>query len=230
MKLSDYIIDFLASQGIRHNFLVSGGAVIHLVDSTSKHPEMEYICAQHEEHSAAAADMYSRVTGDLGLVMTTSGPGATNIVTSVANAYYDSIPLLCITGQVSRFRLRKSKALRQRGFQETDVVSIFQSITKYSKLVLHPEEIRYELGKAIYIAKEGRPGPTLLDIPDDLQRVDINPETLSKFVPPLPIKRNISQELESLQEMILQAKRPCLIFGVGEIQIAKTAEKAGFLC
>lgn len=225
MKLADYVIDFLTSQGIRHNFLVSGGAVIHLVDSTSKHPQMDYICGQHEEHSASAADMYSRVTGNLGLVMTTSGPGATNIVTSVANAFYDSIPMLCITGQVARFRIRKSKKLRQRGFQEIDTVSLFQSITKYCNLVLNPEDIRYELEKAIYFAKEGRPGPTLLDIPDDLQRVDIDPQTLRRFDPPEKLKPNIASEIEALDQLILQAKRPVLIFGAG-IQYAKAAKEA----
>lgn len=225
MKLSDYVIDFLASQGIKHNFIVSGGAVIHLVDSTSKHPKMEYICGQHEEHSAAAADMYSRVTGNLGLVMATSGPGATNIVTSVANAFYDSIPLICITGQVARFRIRKTKKLRQKGFQETDVVSIFQSITKYCKLVLNPEDIRYELEKAVYLAKEGRPGPCLLDIPDDLQRVEIDPNTLRNFEPPPASYPEMTQEISTLFRMISEAKRPVLIFGVG-IQCAKAAKEA----
>ena len=225
MKLADYVIDFLASQGIKHNFLISGGAVIHLVDSTSKHPQMEYICGQHEEHSAAAADMYARVTRNLGVVMTTSGPGATNIVTSVSNAYFDSIPMLCITGQVSRFRIKKSKKLRQKGFQETDVVSIFQSITKYAKLVLNPEEIRYELEKAIYLAKEGRPGPSLLDIPDDLQRVDIDPSKLVGFIPPQKKKKSPLLNVQKLFQMIGQSKRPVLIFGAG-IQCANSAKEA----
>lgn len=225
MKLADYVINFLASQGIKHNFLVSGGAVIHLVDSTSKHPQMDYICGQHEEHSAAAADMYSRVTGNLGVVMTTSGPGATNIVTSVASAFYDSIPLLCITGQVARFRIRKSKKLRQRGFQETDTVAIFQSITKYCNLVLNPEDIRYELEKALYFAKEGRQGPSLLDIPDDLQRAEIDPQTLRGFTPPEKHQPNIAKEIQELGRLVLQAKRPVIIFGAG-IQYAKAAKEA----
>src|SRR3990167_5981716 len=144
MKVSDFIIDFLVQNGFRHNFLVSGGAVIHLVDSSAKHPLMQCVCTQHEQNAAAAAYGYSRISG-LGLAMTTSGPGATNIVTSVCNAYFDSIPLLCITGQVSRFRIKKSKKLRQKGFQETDVIAIFKSITKYVKLIMDPNDIRYEL-------------------------------------------------------------------------------------
>ena len=169
MKLSDYVVDFFVKQGIHHNFFVSGGAVVHLVDSAARHPEMDCINAQHEQNGAAAADMYSRVTGNLGLVMSTSGPGATNMVTSICSAYVDSIPMVCITGQVARFRLKKREQLRQRGFQETDVVSIYKSITKYAVLIREPSKIRYELEKAVYLAKEGRPGPVVLDIPDDLQ-------------------------------------------------------------
>lgn len=225
MKLADYVIDFLSKQGIRHNFLVSGGAVIHLVDSTSRHPQMQYICGQHEEHSAAAADMYARVTGNLGVVMTTSGPGATNIVTSVSSAFFDSVPMLCITGQVSRFRIKKSKKLRQKGFQETDVISIFKSITKYAKLVLDPLSIRYELEKAIYLAKEGRPGPVLLDIPDDLQRVEIDPAQLKGFIPPAQRRKNLKPQIQTLAQWIQEAKKPVLIFGMG-IQCAKAMQEA----
>lgn len=223
MKLADYVVDFLAKQGIRHNFMVSGGAVIHLIDSTAKHPEMDYICAQHEQGGAAAADMYARVSGNLGLTMTTSGPGATNILTSVCNAYFDSIPLICITGQVARFRIRKSKKLRQRGFQETDVISIFESVTKYSKLVIDPSDIRYELEKAIFMAKEGRPGPVLLDIPDDLQRVDIDPAALRGFVPE---KQHVPPvDRETLFQWIEKAERPVIIFGAG-IHCAKAEKEA----
>lgn len=222
MKLSDYVVDFLAKQGITHNFLVSGGAVIHLVDSTDKHPHMTPICVQHEQNGAAAADMYARVTGGLGLVMTTSGPGATNILTSVCNAYVDSVPLVCITGQVATFRLKTSPHLRQKGFQETDVVSIFAPTTKYAKLIRDPLTIRYELEKAVYLATEGRPGPVLLDIPDDLQRVDINPETLTSFEPPVSAK-NSQVPYEAFLQLLSEAKRPVLIIGAG-VHAAKAEE------
>ncbi len=215
MKMSDYIIDFLAKRGIRHNFLISGGAIIHIVDATSKHSKMEYICGQHEEHSAAAADMYARISRQVGLVSTTSGPGATNIVTSVCNAYFDSVPMLCLTGQVSRFRIKPNKKMRQKGFQETDVVAIFKPITKYAKLVLDPLTIRYELEKALYLATEGRPGPVLLDIPDDLQRLEIDPTQLKGFTPRKQKKRLPIEEINQLFSLIQQAKRPVLIFGGG---------------
>jgi len=225
MKLSDYVIDFFAKQGVEHNFIVSGGAVIHLIDSTANHSKMEYICAQHEQGGAAAADMYARVTRNLGITMTTSGPGATNIITSVCNAYFDSIPMICVTGQVARFRIKKSKKLRQKGFQETDVVSVFESITKYAKLVLDPLEIRYELEKAVYIAKEGRPGPVLLDIPDDLQRIEINPAFLRSFVPEKTISPTLNREIEHLIQIIEASNRPIIIYGAG-IHCSKTENEA----
>lgn len=224
MKLSDYVVDFLVKQGINHNFLVSGGAVIHLVDSSAKHARMMPVCVQHEEHGAAAADMYSRVSGNLGVTMTTSGPGATNIVTSVCNAYTDSIPMICITGQVATFRIKKSEKLRQRGFQETDVVSIFSSITKYAKLIRDPLMIRYELEKAVHIAKEGRPGPVLLDIPDDLQRVDIDPDSLESYVPTGNLPVASIDSIATLYHMIEAAKRPVFILGAG-IHAAKTEKE-----
>jgi acetolactate synthase-1/2/3 large subunit len=225
VKLSDYVVDFLARRGIRHSFLVSGGAVIHLVDSVAKHPHMMPVCVQHEESGAAAADAYSRVTRRLGLVMTTSGPGATNIVTSVCNAYFDSIPMICLTGQVARFRIKKSKALRQRGFQETDVVSLFESITKYATLVTDPLMIRYELEKAIHLAMEGRPGPVVLDIPDDLQREEIDPDKLVSYCPVSRSPTAPAAQATLLERMISAATRPVMIFGAG-IRCAQAEEAA----
>ncbi|MGD2169783.1 MAG: thiamine pyrophosphate-binding protein [Chlamydiota bacterium] len=230
MKLSDYVVDFLAKQGIKHNFLVTGGAVLHLADSTSKHLSMKHICVQHEQFGAAAADGYSRAGDNLGLAMTTSGPGATNLLTSICNAHFDSIPMICVTGQVARFRLRPNKKLRQRGFQETDVVSTFESITKYVKLVTDPSMIRYELEKAIFIAKEGRPGPVVLDIPDDLQREEVDPDKLQPYKPEPTLPKINGLLVEKLFTMISDAKRPVLIIGAGvhcakvEKEIIKFAE------
>lgn len=222
MKLSDYVIDFLVKQNIHHAFLVSGGAVIHLVDSAARHPQIQPICVQHEQFGAASADGYARVTGNLGLMMVTSGPGATNIVTSVCNAYFDSIPVIYLTGQVARFRIKQSKKLRQKGFQETDVVSIFEDITKYVTLITDPTAIRYELEKAIYMAREGRPGPVVLDIPDDLQREEIQPSQLKSFIPPNHSK--IESHTQEIDQLIKSAKKPLLILGAG-IHISKSEKE-----
>lgn len=217
MKLSDFVANFLVKQGIRHAFVVTGGAAAHLIDSIAKTPGIKYICPQHEQAGAMAADAYARVTGGLGVAIATSGPGATNMLTGVCCSFYDSIPVLYITGQVSTFRSKGNLGIRQLGFQETDVVGIFKPITKYAVKVDNAEDIRYELEKAHFIAFSGRPGPVLIDIPDNIQRIDINPNKLKSFCPKekCGISRSINSEINKCVELIRKAKRPLVIFGWG---------------
>jgi len=226
MKLSDFIAQFLSEQGIKHVFVVSGGAIIHSVDSVARHPQMNYVCVQHEQAAGAAADAYWRTCGKVGTVMVTSGPGATNLTTSICNAYFDSIPMLCICGQVTTPRLRPSAQLRQKGFQETDIISLFSSITKYVTRVMDPLEIKYQLQKALYIAQDGRPGPVALDIPDDLQRMDIDTAKLKEFIPPGKVKpKDNKNDIQTLLSWIEEAKRPLVIYGAG-IRIAGVIDPA----
>jgi acetolactate synthase I/II/III large subunit len=216
MKLSDFIAQFLYEQGTRLVFVVSGGAIIHCVDSVARHPQMSYVCVQHEQAAGAAADAYWRTCGKVGTVMVTSGPGATNLTTSICNAYFDSIPMLCICGQVTTPRLRPNNKLRQKGFQETDIVSLFSSITKYVTRVLDPLEIKYQLQKALYIAQDGRGGPVALDIPDDIQRMDIDIAQLKEFKPPAkPKSKDNTKDIQTLISWIERAKRPLVIYGAG---------------
>ena len=182
MKLSDYVAEFIARQGIRHVFVLTGGASVHLIDSIAKHPEVDFVCAQHEQAGAMAADAYARVTGNLGAAISTSGPGATNMVTGICSAYYDSVPVLYITGQVATFRKKGDTGVRQIGFQETDTVPMCKSITNYAVQVGNADDIRYELEKACFLAREGRPGPVLVDLPDDLQRAEVDPDSLHPFL------------------------------------------------
>src|SRR5580693_8732733 len=213
MKLSDFIAQFLHEQGIGHVFAVSGGAIIHSIDSVARHPHMKIICVQHEQAAGAAADAYWRSSGRVGTVMVTSGPGATNLTTSICNAYFDSIPILCICGQVTTPRLRPNAQLRQKGFQETDIVSLFSSITKYVYRVMDPLEIKYQLQKALYIAQDGRPGPVALDIPDDLQRMDIDIAQLREFIPPGKAKpKDNTKDISTLLSWIQEAERPLVIY------------------
>lgn len=226
MKLSDFIAQFLYEQGIKHVFVVSGGAIIHSIDSVARHPDMSYVCVQHEQAAGAAADAYSRISGKVGTVMVTSGPGATNLTTSICNAYFDSIPMLCICGQVTTPRLRPSEKLRQKGFQETDIVALFSSITKYVYRLMDPLDIKYQLQKALYISQEGRPGPVALDIPDDLQRMDIDVSRLKEFTPPAGAQpKDITQDIQTLVSWIKAAQRPLVIYGAG-IRIAGVIEPA----
>ena len=123
MKLSDFVADYLEINGVEVCFMVSGGAVLHLIDSIQKNSRITIVCSQHEESAATGADSFSRFSySKIGLCVATSGPGATNLVTGVSNAFFDSVPLICITGQVATFREKQNKNMRQYGFQETDVV------------------------------------------------------------------------------------------------------------
>ena len=216
MKLSDYVIDFLVRRGVTHVFGISGGAAVHLFDSADRHPGMDYVCSQHEQSSAMSADGYARATGRLGVAITTSGPGATNLLTGVCCSFYDSVPTLMITGQVATHRLKGDRPVRQVGFQETDVVSIFASVTKYAHQISDPNSIRYHLEKAYYLAFEGRPGAVLIDLPDDLQRAEVDPDKMTGFEPPVADEApDLDRHLDNLLELLRSAKRPALILGAG---------------
>src|SRR5437016_2623971 len=165
MKLSDVVARFLAEQGIKHVFAISGGASLHLIHSIAETPATGFICPQHEQAGAMEADGYARVSGGLGCAVATSGPGATNLITGICSAYYDSVPVLYLTGQVATFRAKGDTGVRQMGFQETDTVDICRTITKSAVLVTDPYRIRYELQRAVAVAKTGRPGPVVVDIP-----------------------------------------------------------------
>lgn len=226
MKLSDYIIEFLAKEGVKHIFGITGGAVLHLFDSIGKNKKISYICPQHEQAAAMAADAYSRISKNLGVAIATSGPGATNLITGVACSYFDSIPTIFITGQVSTFRLKENSPVRQIGFQETDIVKMFSPITKYSVLIKDKKMIRYELEKAVWIARNNRPGPVLLDIPDNIQREEINPEELISFTPSPKIINSIKieKQVEECLKLIQKSKRPIVILGAG-VKLGYAQEK-----
>jgi acetolactate synthase-1/2/3 large subunit len=230
MKLSDYIADFLVKEGVKHTFGITGGAIVHVLDSIYQNPNIEHICTHHEQGAAMAAEAYARITGNVGIGISTSGPGATNLLTGVCCAYYDSIPTVFITGQVPTSQLKRNSKVRQIGFQETDVVSIFRPVTKYCALIDDPTRIRYELEKAFYITRNGRPGPVLLDICDDVQRADINPNNLECFIldksdmAPKD-KLRLEQQVEKSIELIKESKRPVMILG-GGIKLAKAEIQA----
>ncbi len=218
MKLSDYVVEFLVQQGVKDVFVLTGGCIVHIIDSVAKNDEINYLPVHHEQSGAMAADAYARITGNIGVALATSGPGATNLLTGTCCSFYDSIPVVMITGQVPTSQLKRDSQSRQIGFQETDVVSIFRSVTKYSSLVDDPSMIRYELEKAFHLARSGRPGPVLLDICDDVQRADIDPQTLKSFTPE-PDKdiasNHLADDIRKAIEMINEAERPVFIFGGG---------------
>jgi len=217
MKLSDYVAKFIAGLGTRHVFAIQGGASAHLIHSLAQTPSITCVYHQHEQASAMAADAYSRVSENIGVAIATSGPGATNLITGCCCAYYDSIPVIYITGQVASFRSKADTGIRQLGFQETDTVEMFKYICKYAVFLEKPERIKYELQKALYLARSGRPGPVLIDIPDDFQRVDIEPENIESFVPEQKKIDNteLIKQAKQCIELINRARRPVIILGWG---------------
>ena len=223
MKLSDYVIDFLAENNVRYIFEVIGGVITHLVDSTYDRKDITCVVTHHEQAAAFAAESYSRVTSNIGVAMATSGPGATNLITGIGSAFFDSIPCLYITGQVNTYDYKFDKQIRQIGFQETDIVSIVKPITKYAMMITEPESIKYQLQKAVFIAKSGRSGPVLLDIPMNIQRAQINPEELPDFYHSEEyhnFKEKIKNEedqfkIQTIIDLIGQSERPIVLVGGG---------------
>ena len=231
MKVSDYIVKFFEEKKIDTVFGYLGGMITHLADSIAKNPNVDFIQVYHEQTASIAVEGYARENGNIGVAIATSGPGATNMITGIADAYFDSIPALYITGQVNTYEYKYDKPIRQLGFQETDVVSLVKGITKYATMITDESKIRYELEKAYFIAKEGRQGPVLLDIPMNIQRAEINPDILEGFIP--NEKKEKIYDLEEINQLLKKAKRPMLLVGGGcinsnsQTEINSFVEKSG---
>ena len=214
MKASDYIASFIQQHGVNVVYGYIGGMITHLVDSIANSPGMQFVQAYHEQSAAFAAEGYAIENGNLGVAISTSGPGATNMITGIADAWFGSIPVLYITGQVNSYEYKYDKPIRQQGFQETDIVSIVKPITKYAALVDDAKNLRYELEKAVFLAQSGRRGPVVLDICMDVQRMDINPDGLKAYVPN-EINNRSEYDIQTITEMLAKAKRPMLLLGAG---------------
>jgi acetolactate synthase-1/2/3 large subunit len=243
MKLSDYVVQFVAEQGVKHVFLVVGGGAMHLNSSLANEKRLVPVCNLHEQASAIAAENYSKATNNLGVCMVTTGPGSTNAVTGVAGAWLDSTPTLYISGQVKRpdrafDKENKPLGMRQVGVQEVDIVSIVRPVTKYAITVLEPEEIRYHLEKAVYLARTGRPGPVWVDIPLDVQASPIeDPSALRRF-DPLELAAdnsrritaaNLDEKISSVIAELNQAERPMLLIGNG-VRLSRAERELEQLC
>lgn len=238
MKVSDIVAKTLREQGFCHVFAISGGASLHLIHSIAETPGLELVCPQHEQAGAMAADAYSRLTSGRGCAVATSGPGATNLITGIASAYYDSVPALFLTGNVARFRDKGDTGVRQMGFQETEFVEMCRSITNHAVKVSDAKSVKRDLLEALYYSKRGRPGPVVVDIPDDIQRAEVDESGLEVWVAPEDkVEAEESAELSlSVQKIISQleqSSRPCVVLGWGvhlaevEMETIEIVEKLG---
>lgn len=221
MKLSDYVAGFIAEY-TKHVFLLPGGGNMHLVDSVGKEPGLSVVACLHEQGAAIAADGYAQFNNSLGVALVTTGPGGTNAITGVAGAWIESVPVMILSGQVKTPDIKPNAKMRMLGFQEIDIVSIVNPITKYAVTITDPNSIRYHLEKAVFIAKQGRPGPVWIDIPLDVQAANIHVENLKPFSwlqetnavqneSSTQLKKSVSDALNLLS----QSKRPVILAGNG---------------
>lgn len=228
MRASDYIIEFLENQGVDHIFTVSGGGSIFLCDALGKAKKMKYVSCHHEQAASMAAEAYARVRCGLGIAMVTSGPGGTNAVTGVAGSWLDHVPHLTISGQVFLTQtIGKHPGLRTLGVQEINIVDIVRPITKYAVMIEDAQDIRYHLEKAVYIATHGRPGPTWIDIPANIQNAHINPTALKGFDPKeyaIPLDPALKGKVANVVNLLKSARRPLIHIGQG-VRIAGAEEE-----
>lgn len=221
MEVADYVAQFLREQGITHVFGVIGGSVIRLIDAVGRADDITYIAMQHEQAAAMAAEGYARVANDLGAAMVTTGPGGTNAITGVGDAWLDSIPMIVISGQVKQDNLKGSRKIRNFASQELDICAIVAPITKYATMVRDPKKIRYHLERACHTARTGRPGPVWLDIPIDVQSARIVVDELEAFdstqlPPPTALTGNeLAAVARRAVEMLERSTRPVIVAGHG---------------
>jgi len=214
-KVLEYIIDYLVENNINTFFLVTGGAIVPTVDYIGRKKEAKYYCFQHEQSAAMAAEAFYRTTNKLGVVLSTSGPGAQNLLNGICGCWYESIPCLFITGQVSTYESLSSVSTnpRQVGFQEMPVVESFSHFTKYSKKIISSETVESDLEKALTLALTGRKGPVLLDLPVDIQNSII--KTTDNKLVISSNNNNLDEQINILNHKVKNNKRPLLLLGHG---------------
>jgi acetolactate synthase-1/2/3 large subunit len=214
MKASDYIVSYLYQKGVTHIFEVIGGMITHLVDSADRHGQIKLISVHHEQAAAFAAHGMGNLAGVPGVAMATSGPGAVNLLTGIGSCYFDSVPAIYLTGQVNLNEQKGTRKIRQLGFQETDIISMAQPITKAAMMIRSAAQIPEALNEAFHIALSGRPGPVLLDIPMDIQRMDV-PGNVEASQNVYINELQDATALDAIFNAFNEAKKPLILAGGG---------------
>lgn len=239
VKISDYIAQFLVEQGIKYNFTVPGGGAMHLNVSFGHQEGLKNIFVQHEQSAAIAAEGFYRATNELPMVCCTTGPGGTNTLTGVLGAWLDSIPMFIISGQIRYATTARAAGIpvRAMGDQEYDITPMVSHMTKYAEMIINPKMVKYHLQKALYLAKNGRPGPVWLDVPLDIQGGYIDTDEFVEFDPSELESENIpkvtDEQIQKVIDKIKKAKRPVLNVGSAihtlgcEKYMRKVAKKLG---
>jgi acetolactate synthase-1/2/3 large subunit len=227
---AEIVMECLLREGVHVIFGYPGGAILPTYDAMTKYPQIHHVLVRHEQGASHMADGYARATGKVGVAIATSGPGATNLVTGIATAMMDSSPIVCITGQVAR------GSIGTDAFQETDVTGVTLPVTKHNYLVGDVEELAYVMREAFHIARSGRPGPVLIDIPKDVQTQKtefVYPEGPVRLPGYRPPQEGHEDDVLAAVELINQAERPIILAGHGIImagasqQLRELSEIAG---
>jgi acetolactate synthase-1/2/3 large subunit len=226
MTVSEYIFNFIREKGCDKVFMVSGSSAMWLTDALCRNQDLKAVCCHHEQAAAMAADGYGRVHGIPGACLVTIGPGTTNAVTGVAQAYLDSSPMFIFSGQANSrlLKYQKESGIRQNGTQSLTLDEMVKPITKYFAAVMDPTEIRYHMERAYYEAMEGRKGPVWLDVPVDIQNRQI-PEQMQGFVPKQADKTFHSEQVKDVLDAIQRSKKPVILAGYG----IKSSKSTGLL-
>ncbi|MCP9916649.1 thiamine pyrophosphate-binding protein [Cyanobium sp. ATX 6F1] len=226
MKASDFVARYLEARGVTHTFELVGGMITHLLDSLSRTTAIQIVSCHHEQGAGFSAEGFARVSGVPGVALATSGPGATNLLTSIGSCYFDSTPAVFITGQVNTHELKAETGVRQLGFQETDIVTMARPICKWAVQVRQAADLPSVLVTAFEVALEGRQGPCLVDIPMNVQAENIPPELADlaieqarQWIAPTPAFSTqegvLAGRVADLLEAIARAERPLLLLGGG---------------
>ena len=216
MKLTDYIVSFLEKKGIHDFFGYQGTMIAHFVDSVEKNPNTNNHSCYNEQGASFAACGYAQAKDDCACAYATSGPGAVNLLSGVADAYFDSLPVIFLTGQLNTYEYSGIEGLRQQGFQEIDIVSMAKPVTKYCVQIREPEDIVKELNKAYHIATTGRKGPVLIDLPMNIQRGEVeHPVYDMEFEEPEADETLAEQAVAAVEDALRSAKRPVIMIGHG---------------
>lgn len=229
IRVADYIADMLVKNGIEHVFTVTGGGAMHLNDGLGHKEGLQCVYNHHEQACAIAAESYARIHNKIAAVCVTTGPGGTNAITGVVGGWLDSIPMLILSGQVRYDTTARYTGLNIRAYgdQEYDIIKVAQHMTKYAEMVINPQDIRYCLEKALYLAQTGRPGPAWLDIPLNVQAAYVETEELRGFHPEEEQLESVPKVTDEQAKLIIDkikaAKRPVLNAGNG-IRIAGAEE------
>src|SRR3989344_629998 len=228
MTVSDYIFNFLSAKGVDTVFMITGGQAMFLNDAVYRNKKINYICHHHEQALGMSADAYGRLTGKLGVGLVTAGPAAINVMNGVVGGWVDSSPMMIISGQsaLSYVQYQQKTKIRQYGIQGINIKPIVEKITKYFVTVDNPSLIQYYMQKAYYLALSGRPGPVWIEVPLDIQRMEVPKKLLKEFIPEdsNEITSNLIVNVKKALELLSKSKRPILFAGQG-IRLANAFEE-----